>query len=77
MIKCAAPQFRSLCHTKAVLLVDDGKAQALEHHGGFQYGMGADQNLDIAGGEVGKNLFSICPRSIISFRVSRSGRTQN
>ena len=57
-ILALAPQFRSLCHTKAVLLVDDGNAQALEHHGVFQYGMGADQNLDIAGGEVGKNLFS-------------------
>ncbi len=57
-ILALAPQFGSLCHTKAMLLIDDGNAQSLEHHRVFQYGMGADQNLDIAGSQVGKNLFS-------------------
>ncbi len=49
-------QRQPLMHAEAVLLVDDGEREILEHHLVLEQRMGADQNVDVARGEAGEAL---------------------
>ena len=50
------PELGPLRHAEAVLLVDDGEAEVGEYHCVFDQRVGAYQDVDAAGGEVGKQL---------------------
>ena len=52
LVVSLAPQRRPLVHTEAVLLVDDGQGEALEAHVLGEQGVGADEQVDLAGLET-------------------------
>ena len=53
------PQLCPLCHTEAVLLIDDGKAKTVEHHWVFDDGMCAHQDMYFARGQSLQYLFAL------------------
>ena len=48
-------------HAEAVLLVDDGERQIVERHVLLEQSMGADDQIDLAGGEARKNFRPFAP----------------
>ena len=53
------PQPGTLRHTKAVLLINDGKTQPAEHHVIFYHGMCAHEDIDTAVGKTCQNLLAL------------------
>ena len=52
---CLGPEPGALGHAEAVLLVDDDQSEAMEDHLGFQYGMGANEEVNRPLCEARKN----------------------
>ena len=55
------PKFCTLCHPKAVLLVDNGEAQVVEVNFLFNNRMGTDEQVQRTVGQGFENGFAFCP----------------